>query len=70
MDEREEAKHYLLEALEFYNIGIEDSSSFHIILERGFEIEVEKNGLYRLLSDGMVVAPFNDLNEICRFILS
>ncbi len=29
-----------------------------------------KNGLYKLLDDGYIVAPFNDLNDLCLFILS
>jgi hypothetical protein len=32
-------------------------------------VEVEPNGLYRLMSDGSVVAPFDDLDELSRFIL-
>jgi hypothetical protein len=33
-----------------------------------FKIEVGKNGLYKLLDDGYVVAPFDDTNELCWFI--
>ena len=35
-------------------------------LQNNYEIEVEKNKLYKLIDDGYIVAPFSDLNELCR----
>jgi hypothetical protein len=63
------AQENLLEALKFYGIEIISIEANHIQVQQNFEIEVEANGLYRLIDDGYVVAPFNDLNELCRFIL-
>jgi len=35
----------------------------------GFAIEFEKNGLFKLLHLGDVVAPFDDIEELLNFIL-
>ncbi len=59
----------LLEALKFYEITIMSIDEHHVKVQNNFEIEVEKNGLYKLFDDGYVVAPFDDINELCRFIL-
>ncbi len=58
----------LLEALKFYEITIVSIDDNYVKVQNNFEIEVEKNGLYKLLDDGYVVAPFDDINELCRFI--
>ncbi len=65
-----EAKEILLKALAFYNIQVEADNGKHIAVQNNYEIEVEANGLYKLKNDGFVVAPFDDLNELCRFILT
>ena len=59
----------LLDALQFYEIEIVSVKGNNVRASRTFEIEVEKNGLYKLLDDGYVVAPFDDINELCRFML-
>ena len=59
----------LRDALQFYEIEIVSVNGNHVKAGSSFEIEVEKNGLYKLLDDGYVVAPFDDINELCRFIL-
>jgi hypothetical protein len=64
-----DAKKILLGALDHYNIEIIDGSNNHVRVGRGYAIEVEANGLYKLMSDGQVVAPFDDVDELCRFIL-
>ena len=58
----------LLGALDHYGIEIVSVRDNHIKAQNNFEIEVEANGLYKLLDDGYVVAPFDDVNELCRFI--
>jgi hypothetical protein len=35
-----------------------------------YEVEAEKNKLYKLIDDGYIVAPFCDLNDLFRFILT
>ena len=64
------AQENLLEALKVYQIEILSVEGNHVKVQNNFEIEVESNGLYKLLDDGYIVAPFNDLNDLCRFILS
>lgn len=64
-----DAKMILLDALQYYSIEVLQDVQQHITVGRGYTIEVETNGLYKLCSDGQVVAPFDDVNELCRFIL-
>ncbi|ANI88213.1 hypothetical protein A9P82_02140 [Arachidicoccus ginsenosidimutans] len=64
------AKETLLEALAYYKIKVERENDNHVFVQNNYEIEVEANGLYKLYDDGYVVAPFNDLNELCKFILT
>lgn len=64
------AQENLLEALKGYQIEILSVEGNHVKVQNNYEIEVESNGLYKLLDDGYIVAPFNDLNDLCRFILS
>ncbi len=64
------AQENLLEALKVYEIEILSVEGNHVKVQNNFEIEVETNGLYKLLDDGYIVAPFNDLNDLCRFILT
>jgi len=59
----------LLAALKFYQIDIVSVKDNHVKVQNKFEIEVEDNGLYKLFDDGYVVAPFDDIDELCRFIL-
>ncbi|MBS1667963.1 MAG: hypothetical protein JST58_11360 [Bacteroidetes bacterium] len=59
----------LLDALRFYEIEIVSVNGNQVRAGNTFEIEVEKNGLYKLLDDGYVIAPFDDINELCRFML-
>ena len=60
----------LLQALQVYEIEVISIENNRVKLQNNYEIEVEKNKLYKLIDDGYIVAPFSDLNELCRFILS
>ena len=64
-----ENKERLLDALLYYNIEILETNANKIKIGRGYSIEIEHNGLLKLFSDGQVVAPFDDLDELCRFVL-
>lgn len=65
-----DAKEELIDCLRFFNIDMEREEGNKVYLIRGYCIEVEANGLYKLLQHGEVIAPFDDLNELCHFILS
>ena len=60
----------LIDALKYYNIDILNQNGNHFIIGKNYEIEVEPNGLYKLRCDGQVIAPFNDIDELCLFVLS
>ena len=59
----------LLEALKVYEIEVIAIEGNRVKLQNNYEVEVEKNKLYKLIDDGYIVAPFSDLNDLCRFIL-
>ena len=63
------AQEIALDAFRFYKIEVISVIENRIKLLGNYEIEIETNGLYKLYDDGFVVAPFNDINELCRFIL-
>lgn len=60
----------LLKALKVYEIEVIAIEGSHVKLQNNYEVEVEKNKLYKLIDDGYIVAPFSDLKELCRFILT
>ena len=60
----------LLEALKVYEIEVIAIEGNRVKLQHNYEVEVEKNKLYKLIDDGYIVAPFSDLNELCRFVLT
>ena len=58
----------LLKALKVYEIEVIEIECNREKLQNNYEVEVEKNQLYKLIDDGYIVAPFSDLNDLCRFI--
>ncbi|MBX3256270.1 MAG: hypothetical protein KF862_19185 [Chitinophagaceae bacterium] len=67
---QQQAKDILLEALAFYKIPLISDAGYIIAAPHNYTIEIEQNGLYKLKSDGYVIAPFDDVNKLCRFILT
>ncbi len=59
----------LLDCLAFYNIPVKKVEANKVFTIKEYLIEVEANGLYRLLQNEEVIAPFDDLNEVCTFIV-
>jgi len=60
----------VLAALVSYEIEVLSVNGKRISLKGPYEIELESNGICRLLDEGYIIAPFDDLEEMCRFILS
>jgi hypothetical protein len=61
-------KEWLMLGLREYEIEVLADQGQKVEVEKGYLIEVEANGLFKLLSEGKVVAPFDDLDELCSFI--
>ena len=40
-----------------------------IELEGGYTIEIEKRKLFKLLQNGAVIAPFDEVYDLCQFII-
>ncbi|MCB9080591.1 MAG: hypothetical protein H6555_02655 [Lewinellaceae bacterium] len=59
----------LLEALRLHNITVLADEGQAVSVIHDYRIEIEREALYKLWWRGEVVAPFNDLDELCQFIL-
>lgn len=64
-----EPKDFLLFALRHYNIPLEHTEGNMIYVAGGYAIEIEGKKLFKLLSDGTVIAPFTEVSHLCSFIL-
>lgn len=60
----------LLDCMSFYQIPVKEVRENHVYTIKAYEIEVESNGLFKLKQQDAVIAPFDDLDELCRFILN
>lgn len=60
----------LTDALEYYGIPVSAMTERHVYVINNYSIEVEPSGVFKLMDGGAVIAPFDDLDELCRFILS
>jgi hypothetical protein len=68
MNETSTSKEQLLQAfLEHGIIILVDNGKF-LELENEYSVEIEANGIYKLRSEGLVVAPFASVEELCQFI--
>ena len=63
------AQEVLLDALRYYEIAVSSKKDNIIKVIKNYSIEVEQNGIYKLYDEGNVIAPFDDIDELCRFIL-
>jgi hypothetical protein len=63
-------KELLTNALQRHNIQVLADRDKFLDLEKDYTVEVEANGIYKLLWLGKVVAPFGDLEELCEFVKS
>ena len=68
MEEEINYREFLRFALQHFDIAVLSESEKFINLEKDYQIEWENDQLYKLLYKGQVVAPFNDVEELCYFI--
>lgn len=68
MNEPQTPREWLLLALNDYQIAVLVDHGHLLEIEKEYTIEIEQNGIFKLLWKGKVVAPFQDLNELCHFI--
>jgi hypothetical protein len=66
--ENYDPKDILLFALNHFDIKINSYDGKMVNLDMEYVIEIEDNNLFKLLQGGQVVAPFTDIEELCRFI--
>lgn len=68
MSEPQTPRDWLMLALSDFNIKIIADRDHILDLEKDYTVEIEQNGIYKLYWKGKVVAPFQDLAEMCHFI--
>jgi hypothetical protein len=61
-------REWLLLALSDFDIAVLADHGNTLEVEKEYSIEIEQNGIFKLLWKGKVVAPFADLAELCQFI--
>ncbi|MEM6316553.1 MAG: hypothetical protein AAF960_02730 [Bacteroidota bacterium] len=61
-------KELLLFACNHFDLPVENHDGKIVHLEKGYTVEVEGQRLFKLLHDNQVVAPFDDVEELCHFI--
>lgn len=68
MEEEINYREFLRFALKHFNINLLSETEKFINLEKDYQIEWENDHLYKLLYKGQIIAPFNDVEELCYFI--
>lgn len=61
-------REWLLLALSDFNIAVLADHGDVLEVGKEYSIELEANGVFKLRWKGRVVAPFQDLAEMCHFI--
>lgn len=61
-------KEFLLFGLGHFDIPIKSQEGKYVETIGGYKIEIEGQRLYKLMQDGSVIAPFDDVEELCLFI--
>lgn len=61
-------KDIVLHALRIYEITVTKEEGKYIYTEGDFCIEIENQNLFKLSQEGYVIAPYDDLDEMCRMI--
>ncbi|MEM7575429.1 MAG: hypothetical protein AAF433_21175 [Bacteroidota bacterium] len=61
-------RQHLRLALDYYQIKILREEEKFLFLEKDYSVELEKGFLFKLYWKGTVVAPFNQLDELCQHI--
>ncbi|WP_421798135.1 hypothetical protein [Haliscomenobacter sp.] len=68
MNETSNSKEQLLQAFQEQSIVVLTDNGKFLELENDYSVEIEANGIYKLRSEGLVVAPFASVEELCQFI--
>jgi hypothetical protein len=61
-------KELLLHALRVYGLAVIREDSNKIFTESDYCVEVEGPQLFKLSQDGYIVAPYDNVDELCQMI--
>lgn len=62
------SKDFLLFGLQHFGINVIQDNGKYLDLVHNYQIEIENESLFRLSQNGSVIAPFDDVEELCNFI--
>jgi hypothetical protein len=68
MNEPQTPRDWLLLALRDFDIPVIADHGQTLEVDKEYTIEIEQNGVFKLLWKKKIIAPFLDLAELCRFI--
>ncbi|MEM6722838.1 MAG: hypothetical protein AAF598_02310 [Bacteroidota bacterium] len=68
MEELKDVQAFLLSALNHFGLEVDKTNGKHVYLKFGYQIEIENASLFKLMHDHSVIAPFDDVGELCHFI--
>lgn len=63
-------RQHLLLALAYYGIQVVEDRGRSLLLEREYIVELERGMLFKLYWKGAVVAPFDNLDDLCLHLLN
>ena len=66
--EDQDPKEFLLFALNHFGIIVTSHDGKMVHMNMGYTIEIEGKNLFKLIQNNQVIAPFNDVEELCNFI--
>lgn len=61
-------KELLLRALQDSGIAVLRQEENKVFVENDYCVEVEGKNLFKLSQEGYIIAPYDDLNELCQMI--
>ncbi len=61
-------KELLLRALQDRGIAVLRQEENKVFVENDYCVEVEGKNLFKLSQEGYIIAPYDDLNELCQMI--
>jgi len=68
MNDVMKGKEKLMEALRKYGVVIVKEDGKYVYTESDYCVEIENASLFKLSQDGYVIAPYDNLDELCEMI--
>lgn len=66
--EQYDPKEFLMFALNHFDLKVDSHEGKMVYVEKNYSIEVEGQKLFKLSQNNQVIAPFSNVEELCKFI--